>query len=125
MADGMVIGGGPDLDERDLVIVNATNVGSADTMITNLGVEERWPPYYFWRRRAVASYVIPNPQLRGYPPNIPGLLEPAKTWTGAIRRRPDVIKNIRDGDHYVCIYVSTRVRPYRKRISPKNSTQES
>lgn len=116
--DGMIIGGDPQFDERDLVIVNATNVGSADTMITNLGIEKRWPSYYFWRRRPIASYVVPQPQLRGYPPNVPQLLAPSHIWTGAIRDRPDVTGNIRDGDHYVCLYVSTRRRPYRKRIKP-------
>jgi hypothetical protein len=117
--DGMVIGGGSMFDERDLVLVNATNIGAADTMITNLCIEQRWPFYYFWRRRPIKAYVVPNPQLKGYPPNIPHLLEPARTWTGAIRKRQDYIENIRDGDHYVCIYVSTRTRPHRKRIKPR------
>jgi hypothetical protein len=121
--DGMIISGVPASDERHLVLVNATNIGSADTMITNLCVEERWPPYYFWRRQAIASYVILNPQLIGYPPIVPQLLEPAKTWTGAIRKRPDLIKNIHDGDHYACLYVSTRVRPYRKRIRPRSRAE--
>jgi hypothetical protein len=57
----LVIGGDPATDERNLVIVNATNVGSADTMITDLTLEKRWPPYYFWRRRPIAQYVITNP----------------------------------------------------------------
>jgi hypothetical protein len=47
ISDGLVIGGDPEFDERDLVIVNATNVGTAATMITNLAIEERYPFYYF------------------------------------------------------------------------------
>jgi hypothetical protein len=31
ISDGLVIGGDPEFDERDLVIVNATNVGTAAT----------------------------------------------------------------------------------------------
>jgi hypothetical protein len=69
--DGLVIGGNPDFDERDLVIVNPTNVGTSATMITNLAIEERYPLYYFWRRRPIRSYVVTNPQLKGYPQNIP------------------------------------------------------
>lgn len=114
--DGVVIGGDSRFDERDLVIVSATNTGTADTMITGLYLEQRWPIYYFWRRRPIKAFVIPNPQLKGYPANVPKLLEPAHTWTGVIRQRQDYIKNIRDGDHYACIHVSTRRKPYRMRI---------
>lgn len=116
ISDGMVIGGDPQFDERDIVIVNATNVGTADTMITGLSVEQHFPFYYFWRRRPVRSFMVTNPQLKGYPSNIPHLLSPAHTWTGVIRNRPDIVPNLRDSDHYACIHVSTRGRPVRMRI---------
>ena len=47
--------------------------------------------WQLWRVRPKASYAIANPQLKGYPPNIPSSLEPSRRWTGAIRQRPDVI----------------------------------
>jgi hypothetical protein len=123
--DGMVIGGDPQFDERDIVLVNATNIGTADTMITNLTIEQRWPFYYFWRKMAIKAYIVTNPQLRGYPANVPHLLKPAHTWTGVVRKRQDFIKNIHDGDHYACIHVSTRQRPYRMRIQPLRSATAS
>lgn len=118
ISDGVVVGGNPEYDERDLVIVTATNVGTSATMIINLGIEERYPFYYFWRREAINAYVIPNPQLKGYPHNIPQLLEPARQWMGVIRSRPDVIPQLRNGDHYALVQTSYRRRPYRKRIAP-------
>jgi hypothetical protein len=119
--DGKVTGGDERFDESNIVLVSATNVGSADTMIMGLTLEQRWPFYYFWRRRPIAVFVIANPQLKGFPPNVPSLLEPAHTWSGIIRKRADLIKNIRDGDHYACVHVSTRKRPYRMRIAPDSS----
>jgi hypothetical protein len=118
ISDGLIVGGDPEFDERDLVIVNATNVGAADTMITNLGIEQRYPFYYFWRRSAINTFIVLNPQMLGHPVNVPQLLEPAHRWTGIVRNRPDVVANMRDGDHYVSLHVSHRTRPYLKRIRP-------
>ncbi len=42
-SDGLIIGGGPEFDEDDLILVNATNVGTASAMVTNLIIEERFP----------------------------------------------------------------------------------
>jgi hypothetical protein len=117
ISDGLIMGGDPQFDERDLVIVNATNVGTAATMIINLGIEERYPFYYFWRRRPIASLIVTNPQMKGYPPNVPSLLEPAHQWTGIIRNRPDVIPNLRNGDFYAVISTSTE-GAFRRRIAP-------
>jgi hypothetical protein len=121
--DGMIVGGDPRFDERDLVIVNATNVGAADTMITNLGIEERDPFYYFWRRQAKQYWIVTNPQLLGYPQNVPQLLEPAHRWTGVVRSRPDVLPNLRNGDFYIALHTSHRVRPYLQRIKPTKPPQ--
>jgi hypothetical protein len=119
ISDGLIIGGGPEFDEDDLVIVNVTNVGTAATMITNLMIEERFPFYYFWRRLPINIHVVLNPHMKGYPRNVPHLLEPAHQWTGIIRNRPDILlKNLRDGDHYAAIHTSNRKRPYRRRIAP-------
>lgn len=68
ISDGLIIGGGPEFDEDDLILVNATNVGTASTMFTNLIIEERFPFYYFWRRRPIRTYVVLNPNMKGYSP---------------------------------------------------------
>ena len=60
-------------------------------MITKMVLFEMpwWECYRIRSRRIrpTECYIIPNPQLMGYPPNIPSVLEPAKQWTGAIRKR--------------------------------------
>jgi len=72
--------------------------------------------------RPAKSYVIPNPQLKGYPHNVPSDLETAKKWTGAIRERPDLGVNLHDGKHYVGVYASHRGRPYLKLIPKRKQT---
>jgi hypothetical protein len=118
ISDGLIIGGGAEFDEDDLVIVNVINVGTATTMITNPTLQERFPFYYFWRRASIKAYVVTNPHMKGYPRNVPQLLEPAHQWTGIIRNRPDIIKNIRDGDHYAAVHTTSRKRPYLRWIKP-------
>jgi hypothetical protein len=117
--DGMTIGAGPEFDENDIVIVNVTNRGDAATMITNLVLLEMPSWWAYWQLRPTKSYMIANPQLKGYPPNVPYDLQSAKTWTGAIRRRPDIIPNLQTGNFYVGVYASHRDRPYLKRIPEK------
>lgn len=56
--------------------------------------------------------MIPNPQAKDYPLNVPSDLEPSKKLTGLIRSRPDLKVDPRDGNHYVSVYVSHRDRPY-------------
>jgi hypothetical protein len=80
----MTIGAGPDFDEADLIIVTVTNRGEAPTMITNLLVFEYANRFLRMRRRPKRSMVITNPQLKGYPPNTPSVLEPGRFWTGAM-----------------------------------------
>jgi hypothetical protein len=116
MPDGTTIGGGPDLDERDLIILYVTNHGDASTVVTNMVLFEIAAWWQLWRVRPKTSYAITNPQLTGYPPNIPSDLEPSKRWTGAIRQRPDVIPDMRTGNYYAGIYASNRDRPYLIRI---------
>jgi hypothetical protein len=64
--DGVVIGGEPETDEKDHVILKATNRGDAPTMITNMVLFEMPTGWPRWRRRPTRSYLIPNPQLKGY-----------------------------------------------------------
>jgi len=122
MVDGMTIGAGPDFDETDLLILTVTNRGDAPTTITNMVVLEMNSWWQLWAIRPAKSYVITNPQLKGYPPNTPSDLDPSKKWTGAIRKRPDLGINVHDGYHYVGVYASHRHRQYLKRI-PKAKTQ--
>lgn len=110
--DGLIIGGSPEFDEKDLIIVNVTNRGDAPTMITNLALLEMTTLWERWRLRPRKSYIVPNPQLKGYPPNIPFDLEPAKKWTGVVRKRTDVIPNLHTGTFYIGVYASHRDRPY-------------
>jgi hypothetical protein len=121
MVDGMTIGGGPDFDEQDLIMLTVTNRGDAATVITHMVVLEFQSLYRRWRVRPHKSYLIPSPQLKGYPPNVPGDLEPSKRWTGAIRRRDDLGINLHDGYHYTGVYTSNRDRPYLIRIPTKKS----
>jgi hypothetical protein len=123
MVDGMVIGGDPRHEEEDLVILTVTNRGDAPTMITKMVLFEMpwWERYRIGPRkiRPTKSYVIPNPQLKGYPPNVPSVLEPAKQWTGALRRREDIIPDLRTGKFYTGVCASHRDRPYLVRIPKK------
>ena len=123
IADGIIIDAGPQFDEQNLVILTVTNRGDAPTVITNMILFEFRSPLQRWRTRPSKSYVIPNPQLKGYPPNVPGDLEPSKRWTGAIRKRDDLGINLRDGHHYTGVYASNRNKPYLIRIPTEKATR--
>jgi hypothetical protein len=114
--DGMTIGGGPDVDEEDLILVTVTNKGEAATMITNLQLFEFRSWLHRLRRRPMRSFVIPNPQLKGYPPSVPTLLEPGRFWTGAIRKRTALIEDLHTGRFYVGVSMTHYVRPWLRRI---------
>jgi hypothetical protein len=120
--DGVVIGGGPEFDERDIIIVSVTNRGDASTMITGLHLFEIPSWWRLWRFRPTHCYLVANPQLKGYPPNVPSELLPAKAWHGAIRNQPDDPLDVRTGNFYAGIYASHRDRPYLKHI-PKKKDQ--
>jgi hypothetical protein len=117
--DGVVFGGDPRFDEHDIIIVSVTNRGDAPTMITGLNLFEYPSRWAYWRRRPSRCYVIPHPELKGYPPNVPHELVPARTWTGAIRQRPDLNIDVRNGKHYAVVYASHRDKPYRQHIPSK------
>jgi hypothetical protein len=121
--DGLSIGRGAELDERDIVILTVTNRGGATTVVTNMILFEINSLWQRWRIRPTKSYIIPNPQFKGYPNNIPFDLEPSRKWTGVIRKRPDLIAELRTGNFYTGIYASHRDRPYLIRIpKPKDKT---
>jgi hypothetical protein len=117
----MTIGGDPAFEERDLVILSVTNRGDAPTRVTNMVLFEITSWWQLWRVRPKTSYVIPNPQLKGYPLNVPSTLEPSEKWTGAIRQRVDMIPDLYTGNYYAGIYASNRDRPYLIRIPKRRN----
>jgi hypothetical protein len=117
--DGLTIGGGIEFEESNIVILTVTNRGHAPTVIRNMILFENTSWWQLRRIRPRKSYVIPNPQLKGYPRNIPADLPPSRSWTGAIRQRPDVIPNIYTGHFYTGVYTSDRDKPYLTRIPSK------
>jgi hypothetical protein len=113
----MVIGGGPEFDEKDIVIVNVTNRGRTPVLITNLLLWEMPTWRARWRRRPTRTFVVANTSLKGSPPNIPFLLEPARIWTGVARRSPDIIPDLHNGNFYLGVCTSDRDRPTFRCIS--------
>ncbi|MBS4082945.1 MAG: hypothetical protein KGZ73_05295 [Rhizobiales bacterium] len=120
MVDGMTIGGGAGTDEKNLLILTVTNRGKETTVITHMVVFQMESWYQRWRIRPLKSYLIPNPQLKGYPHNIPSDVEPYKKWIGAIRDRQDIFAQLYNGTYYVGVYASHRDRPYLKLIPQRN-----
>ena len=118
--DGVVGGGGPDVDETDLVIVNVTNRGRVPVYITNLVIFEFQSRYARWLRRPTLTGVVAQPNLKGRPLNIPCLLEPSRIWVGVARKHSDKIRNMHTGNVYVGVCTSHREKPIFRRI-PKSS----
>ena len=115
--DGMVIGGGPATDERDIVILTVTNLGKTPVLITNLLL---WEMPTWWqrvRKRPARTFVVTNPALRGSCTNIPFLLEQARTWNGVVRHRPDIFPDLLNGNYYVGLSTSHLQRPILRRIT--------
>jgi hypothetical protein len=125
IADGVVIGGDPRFEEKDIVIVSVTNRGDAPTMITHLVLLELPTWWRRIRRRPTRTFIVPNPQLKGYPPNIPGELAPGKIWTGVIRKRQDYISDLHTGRFYVGVYGSHRDKPYLRQIPKAKQKSEN
>jgi hypothetical protein len=105
ISDGMVIGGGPELDERDLIILNVVNRGDASTQISSMIILEITSWWQLRTLRPKSSYVVTNPQLKGRPQNVPGEVKPGKKWAGVIRQRSDIISDMRTGNFYTGVYL--------------------
>jgi len=114
--NGMTIGAGEALDEKDIIIITVTNRGRTSTMVTNLTLHRFNTFLQRVRNRPVENYVVTNPQLKGYPPNIPTELEPGKRWTGVVRKRPDQIPDLENGCYYVAIATTHKDPHILKRI---------
>jgi hypothetical protein len=116
MVDAMVIGGDPDLEEKDLIIATVTNRSAVPTVITGFYLFQYISLKQRWRDRPARTVVVTNPQLIGYPPNVPSDLAPAKQWKGALRQRPDELGDMQTGEYYVVVQTSYRDKPYMKQI---------
>ena len=114
--DGMVIAGDPQFDDKDIIIVNVVNCGNIPVLVTGLHVMEI--PSLWWRirHRRKSAFVVTNPQLKGYPSNVPTELKPAQRWTGRIADWPDKIADLHTGTFYAALFVSHYERPYLIRI---------
>ncbi|MHC2399059.1 hypothetical protein ACVMGC_003603 [Bradyrhizobium barranii subsp. barranii] len=116
MVDGMIVSPGSGVEEKDLTILTVTNRGRAPTMITNMVIFEMNSWWQRLRIRPEKSFVVANPQMAGYPPNVPGDLEPNKKWTGFARPRRDLLPDWPHHRYWVGVYVSHRDRPYLIRL---------
>lgn len=122
MVDGVVIGGGEEQEEKDLLILSVTNRGGETTVITHMVILKMDSWYQRLRILPTKSFLVPNPQFKGHPPNIPSDLEPYRKWMGAARKRDDIFPDIHNGTYYIGVYASHRDRPYLKRI-PNNKSK--
>jgi hypothetical protein len=121
MPDAVVAGGDPRFDDSNIVIVTVTNRGNAPTMITTLVLFE-FPTWWArLRRRSKNSYVIPRPELKGYPPSLPFELAPAKSWHGRLLKSQNNIADLQTGRFCVGVYASHRDRPFVKLIPKKKN----
>ncbi|WP_212432109.1 hypothetical protein [Bradyrhizobium liaoningense] len=123
MPDAILMGGGSNGDERDLMALTVVNRGGQSTTLTTLVVLRFDRPWQRWRVHPSSSFIIPNPAVAGTG-QTPHELEPGKKWTGIARRRPDVIPNIDCGKYYIGIYASNRNKPYLVQI-PKPKIKAS
>ena len=100
------------------LIVHVVNRGGTSTTMENLFLHEYEGRWSRWRRRAKRSFIVPAPQLKGYPPNLPSLLEPNQRWTGIVNKGL-LTFDPQTGDFYVGIGASHTKREALKHIPRK------
>ena len=115
--NGAAVGGGPS-DEDNILIVHVVNRGGTSTTMENLFLFEYEGRWSRWRGRPKRSFIVPNPQTKGYPPNLPSQLEPNRRWTGIVRKG-QLTFDLQTGDFYVGIGASHSKRYTLKRIPRK------
>jgi hypothetical protein len=114
--DGMVIGAGPQFDERDLIIATVTNLGKTPVLITCLLL---WEMPTWWARlrsKPTRTFVVANPTFKGDQANVPFLLEQARVWHGVARRSDDKIPDLLNGNFFLGISTSHSRQPILRRI---------
>jgi hypothetical protein len=122
--DGMIIGGDPQFDETDLIIVNVINRGDMPVLITNLLIYEMPTWWARLRSRPTRTFVVTNPQIKGYPRNVPSELKTAERWTGVLRKRPDKVADLHTGTFYAGVSISHKDKPFLVRIKAKSETNK-
>jgi hypothetical protein len=118
--DGLVIGGDRQYDEKDVIVVNVVNRGGKNTTITNLLILRN--PYWHqhWLGRPRQSFIVTNPEIKGYPQSIPSDLGPNKKWVGLIRKRTDLLHDLHNGEFYAAVSASHSDRDTLKRIPKRH-----
>jgi hypothetical protein len=119
----MVTSGGSDEDERDerderFLVVNVVNLGGTSTTIEGLSLVEFTTFGRRWLRRPNRSFIVPQPQPKGYPINVPSELKPNERWTGIISKRSTEV-DIETGIFYAQIAATHSKRTTLKRIPRK------
>jgi hypothetical protein len=119
----MVTSGGSDeeeSDERDerFLVVNVVNLGGTSTTIEGLSLVEFTTFGRRWFRRPNRSFIVPQPQPKGYPINVPSELKPNERWTGIISKRSTAV-DIETGIFYAQIAATHSKRTTLKRIPRK------
>jgi hypothetical protein len=117
--DGVVTGDGAGEVEKDLLIVYVLNRGTEPTTIENLLLLEYPNLWRRWRQKSTRSFIVPRPNLKNYPVNVPFELEPNRRWTGIVRKRQgpaDFQADLQSGNFYVGISASHTDRLITKRI---------
>jgi hypothetical protein len=117
----MFTSGGSDEDEDEndeFLLVNVVNLGGATTTIEGLSLVEFTTFGRRWLRRPNRSFIVPQPQPKGYPINVPSELKPNERWTGIISKRSTEV-DIETGIFYAQIAATHSKRTTLKRIPRK------
>lgn len=114
-----------EIEEKDLTIVTAVNIGDQPITLVALGLHEFESNWHALFRKSKANYIIPYPQFSGSQVNLPAILTPGQQWKGFIRRRDDKIKNMQDGNHWVAVHVASRDRAFIKAIPMKRAPEKN
>ncbi|MFG1277877.1 hypothetical protein [Xanthobacter autotrophicus] len=118
---GMIILGGENSDdESGILLVTAYNRGDRNTTITHMIVFRYDNIVSRIKCKPVENFIIPHPQVSG-PPIIPYELKAGAQWLGAARPRPDLIKDIENGEYWAGVQTTNRARPYLKHIPKRKS----
>jgi hypothetical protein len=111
-------------DERDesderFLVVNVVNLGGTSTTIEGLSLVEFTTFGRRWLRRPNRSFIVPQPQPKGYPINVPSQLRPNERWTGIVSKRSTPV-DIETGIFYTQIAATHSKRSTLKRIPRKS-----
>jgi hypothetical protein len=114
----LIASGSSDPDETDVLGVNVVNLGGASTTIEGLSLVEFTTFWRRWLRRSNRSMVVPQPQPKGHPHNVPSELRPNERWTGIISKR-STPADFETGIFYIEIAATHSKRTTLKRIPRK------